>query len=64
MQHVWEKEEVHTGLWWGKPDGKRPLGRRRRRWEILLKLISKTWNGVIDWIDLAHDNDKCQALVR
>ena len=24
---------MHTGFWWGKPEGKRPLGMPRRRWE-------------------------------
>ena len=30
---VMKKGEGCTGFWWGKPDGKRPLGRPRRRWE-------------------------------
>jgi hypothetical protein len=29
--------EVHTRFWWGKPDGKRPLVRRRRTWEDNIK---------------------------
>jgi hypothetical protein len=27
-------KEVHTGVWWGRPEGKRPLARLRRRWLI------------------------------
>jgi len=27
------REEERTGYWWGKPEGKRPLGRPRRRWK-------------------------------
>jgi hypothetical protein len=27
------REEAYRGFWWGKPEGKRPLERRRRRWE-------------------------------
>jgi hypothetical protein len=33
MLHAWERKEKHTGFLWGKPEGKRPLGRPRRRWE-------------------------------
>jgi hypothetical protein len=29
----------------GKPDGRRPLGRPRRRWEIILKHMFKNWDG-------------------
>jgi hypothetical protein len=41
----------------GKPEGKRPLGRRRRRWVDNIR-----WND-IDWIDLAQDRDQWGALV-
>jgi hypothetical protein len=48
----------------GKPEGKRPLARLRRRWvdntEIDLREIG--WCGV-DWIDLAQDREHCRALV-
>jgi hypothetical protein len=30
--------EVHTGFWLGQPEGKRPFGRRRRRWEDNIKM--------------------------
>jgi hypothetical protein len=47
----------------GKPEGKRPLGRPRRRWvdniEIDLRKIG--WDGM-DWIDLAQDRDQWRAL--
>jgi hypothetical protein len=38
----------------GKPEGKRPLGRPRRKWEINIKMDLRKigWDGV-DWIDLA-----------
>jgi hypothetical protein len=42
----------------GKPEGKRPLGRPRRRWD--LREIG--WGGM-DWIDLAQDRDQWKALV-
>ena len=32
------REEVYTGFWWVKPDGKRPFGRPRRRWEDNIKM--------------------------
>jgi hypothetical protein len=43
----------------GKPEGKRPLGRPRRRWVDNIKrdLIQVGWNGM-DWIDLAQDRDQ------
>jgi hypothetical protein len=48
----------------GKPEGKRPLGRPRRRWEdnIKVDLRKKGWGGM-DWIDLAQDRDQWRALV-
>jgi hypothetical protein len=33
MWHAWERTEKCTRFWWGKPEGKTPLGRPRRRWE-------------------------------
>jgi hypothetical protein len=48
----------------GNPEGKRPLGRRRRRWvdNIKMDLREIRWNGM-DWIDLAQDRDQWRALV-
>jgi hypothetical protein len=48
----------------GKPEGKRPLGRPRRRWvnNIKIDLRDIGWDGV-DWIGLAQDRDKWRALV-
>jgi hypothetical protein len=49
----------------GKPKGKRPLGRSRRRWmdnnKVDLREIG--WDGMIDWIDLAQGRDKSRAHV-
>jgi hypothetical protein len=43
----------------GKPEGKRPLGRPRRRWEDNIKMdIQKVGCGVMDWIDLVQDRDR------
>jgi len=33
-----ERRESYTGFWWGKPEGKRPLGRPRCRWENNIKM--------------------------
>jgi hypothetical protein len=48
----------------GKPKGKRPLGRPRRRWvdNIKMDLTKIGWDGV-DWIELAQDRDQWRALV-
>ena len=48
----------------GKPEEKRPLGRTRSRWEDNIKMdVQEVINGVIDWIELAQDRDRCWALV-
>jgi hypothetical protein len=39
----------------GKPEGKRPLGRPRRRWMDNIKMVG--WDGR-DWMDLAQDRDR------
>jgi hypothetical protein len=48
----------------GKPEGKRPLGRPRRKWvdNIKMDLREIGWDGM-DWIDLAQDRDQWRALV-
>jgi hypothetical protein len=45
------------------PEGKRPLGRPRRRWvdNIKMDLLGIGWSGV-DWIGLAQDRDKWRAF--
>jgi hypothetical protein len=48
----------------GKPEGNRPLGRRRHRWEdgIKMDLREIGWEGV-EWIHLAQDRDHWRAVV-
>jgi hypothetical protein len=48
----------------GKPEGKRPLGRPRRRWvdNIKMDLREIAWDEM-DWIDMAQDRDPWRALV-
>ena len=48
----------------GKPEGKRPVGRSRRRWEDSIKMdLQEVGCGDMDWIDLAQDRDRWRALV-
>jgi hypothetical protein len=53
---------MHIGYWWGKPEGKRPLGRPRRRWVANIKMDLREI--VMDWIELAQDRDQWRALVK
>jgi hypothetical protein len=45
VAHMGEGRGVHRVLV-GKPEGKRPLGRPRRRWKIILRWIFRKWEGV------------------
>ena len=48
----------------GRPEGERPLGRSRRRWEDNIKIdLHEVECGGMDWIELSQDNDNWQALV-
>jgi hypothetical protein len=48
----------------GKPEGKRLLGRTRRKWENNIKMdLKKVECGYMDWIQLAQDRDRWRALV-
>ena len=48
----------------GKPEGKRPLERHRRRWEDNIKIdVQEVGCGGMDWIELAQDTDTWRALV-
>jgi hypothetical protein len=58
-----EKKNAYRILM-GKPEGKRPLGRPRRRWveNIRMDLGQVEWGGV-DWIGVAQDKNRWSALV-
>ena len=48
----------------GKPEGKRPLGRSRRRWEDNIKTdLQEVGCGGVDWMELAQDRDRWRAHV-
>jgi len=48
----------------GKPEGRRPLGGPRRRWEDNIKMdLQDVGCGGMDWIQLALDRDRWRALV-
>ena len=58
-----EDRVVHRVLA-GKPEGKRPLGRPRRRWEDNIKMDFQEVGGVrVAWMELAQDRDRWRALV-
>jgi len=58
-----EKGGVYSVLV-GKPEGRRPLGRPRRRWEDNIKIdLQEVKCGGTDWIVLAQDRDGWRALV-
>jgi hypothetical protein len=47
----------------GRPEGRRPLGRPRRRWEDNIKMdLWEIGFRVVDWIHLAQDRDRWRAL--
>jgi hypothetical protein len=48
----------------GRPEGRRPLGRPRHRWEDNIKMdLRKTGFGDVDWIHWTQDRDRWQAVV-
>jgi hypothetical protein len=52
------RNAVETSM--GKPEGRRPLGRPRRKWKdnIIIDLTED-----LDWIHVAQDRDQCHSLV-
>jgi hypothetical protein len=61
--HIGERRGVYRVLV-GKPEGKRPLERPRRRWEDNIKMnLQEVGCGGMDWIELALDTDSWRVLV-
>ena len=61
---VWVRRGGCIGFWSGKPEGKRPLGRPRRRWVDNIRMdLQEVGCGYVDWIGLAQDRDTCRTLV-
>jgi hypothetical protein len=58
------KDRVVHRVLVGKPEGKRPLGRPRRRWKNNIKMdFQEVGGGRVDWMELAQDKDRWGALV-
>jgi len=62
VARIGEGRVVHRVLV-GKPEGKRPLGRPRRRWKDNIKRDLREVGGGEDWMELAQDRDRWRALV-
>jgi len=63
VARMWERRGIYKVLM-GKPEGKRPLGRTRRRREDNIKMdLQEERCESMDWIDLAQDRDRWQALM-
>ena len=63
MERMGEERGVHRVLV-GKPGGKGPLGRPRRRWEDNIKMdLQEVGGGGGDWMELGQDRDRWRALV-
>jgi len=58
-----ERRDIYRVLV-GKLEGKRPLGRPRRRWEDNVKMdLQEVGSGGMDWIEMVQDRDRWRALV-
>ena len=63
VAHMGEMSGIYRVLV-GKPEGTRPLGKPRHRWEDNIKMdLQEVECGGMDWIELAHDRDRWRALV-
>jgi len=63
VAHMGDRRGIF-GVLVGKPEGKRPLGRPRHRWEDNIKIdLREVGCGGMDWIELAQDKDSWRAFV-
>jgi hypothetical protein len=64
MWAAWGEVRGAYNILVGRPEGRRPLGRRRRRWEDNIKIdLREAGFGDVDWIHLAQDRDRWRAFV-
>ena len=63
VAHIREGRGVHRVLV-GKPEGKKPLGRSRHRWEDNIKMYLQEVEWGMDCIDLAQNGDRWRALLK
>jgi hypothetical protein len=62
MWHIWGRGAYRALV--RKPEGRRPLGRPRRRWEDNIKMdLREVGCGGADWVDLAQDRNRWRAVV-
>jgi hypothetical protein len=62
MWHAWERKVYRLLV--GKPEGRRPLGRPRPRWEDRIRMyLRKIGWGSAEWILLPQDRNRWRALV-
>jgi hypothetical protein len=54
---------MHARFLAEKPEGKRPLGRPRRRWENIINDLREIGSGCMDWINVAQNRDLWRAVV-
>ena len=63
VSRMGERRGLYRGLVW-KPEGKRPPGRPRHRWEENINMdLKEVACGGMDWFEMAQDRDSWQALV-
>ena len=63
VERIMERRCVYRVLV-GEPEGNRPLGRHRRKWEDNIEMdLQDIKCGGVDWIELAHDRNRLRALV-
>jgi hypothetical protein len=64
MWHAWGEVRGAYSILVGRPEGRRPLGRPRRRWEDNTKMdLREIGFGDVDWIHWAQDRARWWALV-
>jgi hypothetical protein len=63
IARIWKRRGLYIVLV-RKPEGKRPLGRPRRRWKDNNNKMDLHGSGGTDWIELAQNKDRWRALVK